>query len=119
MCSENVDRRETALVAESDPELRQLIRGVLHDFGYDVVLTGNAEQLEVALRTRPLLDGSGPLAVLGIGLATYCASALTAASAQRARAGATEISLILIYERGTLATVAKPSLGPCSVGAIF
>ena len=65
-------------------------------------------------------DRSAPrVAVLGVGLARQCASALTAAAAPRARAGATEVNLILTYERGTLTTVVRPSLGPCSLVAIF
>lgn len=108
-----------AVVAEADRELRELVVRVLRDAGYQVIEALDAHELAVALWTRPWLEAPAPLAVLSVDLATLCAGALTVAAGQRARAGATQIRVILTYEMGTLATVAKPSLGPCEALAIF
>jgi DNA-binding NtrC family response regulator len=110
---------EVALVAETDAQSRDLLRNLLRDAGYEVVVAADEEQLEAALHRGPLLEGSSPLAVLSVGLAKRCASALADAAAYRARAGGSEMSLILTYERGTLTTVAKPSVGPCILVGIF
>jgi DNA-binding response OmpR family regulator len=108
-----------ALVAETDVELRQQLARVLARAGYDVIQAGCAVELEAALRLRPLLSGSSPLAVLDVGLASACASVIAAAVRQRAAATSRDVRLILTYEAGTLASVAKPNLGPCRPLAIF
>jgi hypothetical protein len=108
-----------AVVAEPDHALRALVVRVLRDAGYQIIEALDAHELAVALWTRPWLDAPAPLAVMSVALATLCAGALTVAAGQRARAGATQIRVILTYEMGTLATVAKPSLGPCEPLAIF
>jgi DNA-binding response OmpR family regulator len=108
-----------ALVAETDRDLRELVARVLTEVGYDVVQAGDADELESVLRARPLLLGSSPLAVLEVKLAAACSAMLAAAVRQRAAATAADVRLILTYEAGTLATVAKPNLGPCRPLAIF
>jgi hypothetical protein len=109
---------ELALVAETEARARDSLRAVLGDVGYAVAVVSGADELEAVLRTL-VIEAPSPLVVLSVGLARRCAGALTAAAALRARAGLPEISLILTYDPGTLTTVVRPSLGPCSLVAIF
>ena len=110
---------EVALVAETDAQPRGLLMRVLRESGYAVVAASSADQLELALRAGPLLEAASPVAVLGVWFAKRCAGALAVAAARRARAGLHELSVVLIYEQGTLTTVVRPSLGPCHLVAIF
>jgi len=110
---------EVAVVAETEAQERSLLRAALREVGYEVTVAADAEQLDALFRARALLEAPSPLVVLSVGLAKRCAGALAAVAAQRARAGAAEVSLILTYERETLTTVVRPSLGPCSLVAIF
>lgn len=95
------------------------MRRTLGSLEAEVLEGGSLTQLEQSLRLPSLLVAETALLVLSVRLATTSAFSLRALARDRAHRRLRPGQVILIYEFGTLATIAAPDLAPCITVAIF
>lgn len=108
-----------ALVGESSPELRHLMRRSLNVAGYRVTDAGSPKVLVYQLHEPDVLAAPASLVVLSAQWHQQCAMALSAAASRRRQLRLPVLKIVLIHEWGTLGMMAPPALEHCEFVAML
>ncbi|HVY25751.1 MAG TPA: hypothetical protein VHB79_04340 [Polyangiaceae bacterium] len=106
---------DLALVSESDPEQRDALLKVLNALGYRVLPVPNPSQLEQQLLGSHASSSASLLLVLDVMLAKSCAHAIQQCARQRQQVRLPLAAVVLVYERGSLTSIARPTLAGCEI----
>jgi hypothetical protein len=102
-----------ALVVDSNWAMRELMRRTIEGAGFIVIESGNAQQLEVALRTSLLVTAPRALLVISASLIDKAHDSVLTLGKQRAALAFAPPHLILTYEFGALAEGPRSDLSGC------
>jgi hypothetical protein len=106
---------DLALLSEADPEQRDGQLKMLLGVGYQPHCAPTPTELEQQLLGGVATTAATLLLVVDVVMAKACASAIEHNASQRRSLRLSPITVVLMYEPGTLTTVTRPSLSSCEI----
>jgi CheY-like chemotaxis protein len=107
------------LVADPSPAMRNLMRDVISEAGYETLEAASVEAVAERVHSHELISAGSMLLVLGAKWAEQCAMAISLAATRRYHLGLEHARLVLIYESGTLRVFDRPAPAHCDTVAVL
>ena len=107
------------LIGDDSGPLRQLMRDALSDAGYQVVQAESSTALAALVHERSVASAAEMLLVLGARWASQCAIPISVAATLRQQLNLSPVSVVLLYELGTLGILEGPELHHCRTVAML
>jgi DNA-binding NtrC family response regulator len=107
------------LIADESGPLRNLMRDVLTEAGYEVLQAQSNIELATKVHEPALVSGATMLLVLDAKWASQCAVPISVAATMRQQSSLPPTGVVLVYEFGALGLLESPELHHCRTIAML